>query len=39
MAFGPAYYAEKVNVEKLRLAVIQFEKLLNDSENADCELK
>lgn len=38
-ASGPAYYTEKVNVEKLRLAVIQFEKLLNDSENADCEIE
>lgn len=38
-ASGPAYYAEKENVEKLQPTVLDFEKFLAASENADCEIE
>jgi hypothetical protein len=38
-AFGPAFYAEKLNVEKIKPVVIMFEKFLDHSQNVDCEIE
>lgn len=38
-ASGPAYYAEKGNVEGLKPVVAAFEKFLASSKNVDCEIE
>lgn len=38
-ASGPAYHAEKKDIDKLKPIIISFEKFLDSSYNADCEIE